>query len=745
MQKVSTTYKKSMKQPLRNRSFMMISFGLINQEAQAHAKIEGNDFAYFSNQNDMFGQRTDDIVYATLEQDFTKVDGTMYFLPRQNSSNTYYDTGLISKNIVPSTGYELFISLNVPATDIKGITLNFGEAYAVDFDIITSEGDVVEIRGNDQRIFKTEEVLENTTSIRIVFHRMRNEYTRLRIYSIQLGIGLVYYNNDIMDSELENYVSPICADVPQIDFMVQLTNYDQYFNVDNPDSAINFVETGQEMYVFYGYNLDDKNLDDVEWFQAAKLECSEWESDDYTATIRCQDIFRNMEDEYYKGVYNSTPVTMYSLADAVYQEAGIEDYYLDPYLKKIKTSNPMPRVTQKEGLQIIANACRCVLMQDRNGKPRIKASFEPEYVVTCNGETDYSNIANIRNKDNKDEYGTLETNYTTADGQMYFLPHDFREADRYTGYVSSEQSNGDCLFSTNPMLMVTLESQCMYYGLKMVFGQCLPSEIIFRTYNNGDLVEEFTETEDIEKNYVLVHDFDDFDYMEIEFVKTQEPYNRIVVNYFSLGDISAFTMERIDMTTSPKAIKQELIKQVQVVCYTYQKGLPEETMLSEDVEVRSGDVQVYYLGNASYGFRATLNESASAVTIIESGAYYVKIRFNTTTSGKLEIYGHRYNIIERYVTNQLNNRGKVIKWENPLISDMETAQKLCDWLSDYYNAGIEYEYDTRGNPELDANDIIYQENEFVDEMKVTLYRHTVKFQQALSGRVSARRYIHATN
>ncbi len=77
MYKVSNLYKKSMKESLRNRSFMMISFGLINQEAQAHAKIEGSDFAYFSHQNDMFGQRTDDVVYATLEQDFTRVDGRL--------------------------------------------------------------------------------------------------------------------------------------------------------------------------------------------------------------------------------------------------------------------------------------------------------------------------------------------------------------------------------------------------------------------------------------------------------------------------------------------------------------------------------------------------------------------------------------------------------------------------------------------------------------------------------------------
>ena len=122
MQKVSNEYKASMKSSLRERSYMMISFGLVNQEAQANATVMGNNFAYYSKQTGLFGQRKEDTVYATLEHDFTKVDGSMYFLPRENTSGNYYDTGLISKPLIPKSGYELLIELNVVATDIKGLT-----------------------------------------------------------------------------------------------------------------------------------------------------------------------------------------------------------------------------------------------------------------------------------------------------------------------------------------------------------------------------------------------------------------------------------------------------------------------------------------------------------------------------------------------------------------------------------------------------------------------------------------------
>lgn len=226
---------------------------------------------------------------------------------------------------------------------------------------------------------------------------------------------------------------------------------------------------------------------------------------------------------------------------------------------------------------------------------------------------------------------------------------------------------------------------------------------------------------------------------DIEFTGTAEPYNRIVLNNFAFGDVTDFTMERQDMTSSPKAIKQELVKEVIVPCYSYQPGNAEESLVSEDITVKSGDVETFYVGEPSYNFRATLDESSSGVSITAWGNYYVTVKFSKTGTFRLEILGYRYKIVERYATKSLNSRGKSVKWANPLISDMAIATELAEWIGDYYTAGIEYEYDTRGNPEIDANDIVYQENEFHDGMKVNIYRHTINFDQAFSGKVTARR------
>lgn len=737
MQKVSKAYKESMKSSLRERAYIMISFGLVNQEAQAKATVDNGSYAYYSNKDNIFGEHIDDTVYATLEEEFTKVDGSMFFLPRATEGGRYYDTGIVSDKLVSEARCEVVISLNTIATDFKGLTINFGENYPVDFDIVGSTGQTIEFRGNTKSKWSIEEVLENTTYIKLVFYKMKNPQSRLRIYSIIFGYGLVYYNDSVMSSSLDSYVSPIGADVPQFDFSVTLKNYDHYFNVDNPNSAINYLETGQEMDIMYGYQTPGS--DTIEWIQGNHLWCSEWESDDNTATIRCQDIFRNMDGEYVKGLYSAAGKSYYALAEEILKDAGISEYYIDPRLKKLYSNNPIPRVKYKEALQIIANACRCVLTQSRDGKVQIKSNFMPSASIATNGEETYSNAANVLTDTPKVEYATLAGNYTPTDGTMFFLPRNGKAA-LTTGYVSKEISGANGTFTKNPIVTITMEAIRAYYGLKLVFGTALPAAFTIRTYKGGEPVNEYpVEKDEINTTSIILRDFDDFDVMKIEFTKTAEPYNRIVLNYFSLSDVVDFTMNRRDMTSSPKAIKQELIKEVIVPCYTYQENNREENLVYEDIDVVAGEVETYYIQDPSYGYKVKLDEVEGKATVVAWSNYFVTIKFNVTGSFKLEVQGYRYKIVEKYATVSLNARGKTIKWKNPLISNTTMANELAAWLADYYTAGIEYEYDTRGNPELDATDIVYQENEFHDGMRVNIYRHTVNFKQAFSGRVTARR------
>lgn len=86
MQNVSKAYKQSMKAIGRNRGYIRATLGIINSEAQKNAEVnEKTSVTYFSDTSKPFNGYSVDRVYTTAEQDFSKVDGSMYFLPKQAS------------------------------------------------------------------------------------------------------------------------------------------------------------------------------------------------------------------------------------------------------------------------------------------------------------------------------------------------------------------------------------------------------------------------------------------------------------------------------------------------------------------------------------------------------------------------------------------------------------------------------------------------------------------------------------
>lgn len=747
MQTVSAAYKESMKSTLRERGYILVTFHLVNQEAQENSTLEESEQTYFSNdENILAGSVTGNRVYATLEQDFTKVDGSMYFLPREDSAlalSSIYDTGIISSDLISNAQWSLTINTNVDPIDFKGLTIKWGENYPTAFDIICDTGQTLSVTDNEESEWNTEEVFEEITSLTIVVYTMKNENNRARIYEITFGYDLEYENDDVSDSSLESYISPVCLDVPQLDFTVTLNNYDQYFNVDNPDSAINFLETGQKIEVKYGYETPD--ADDIEWIEGSVLICSSWESDNTTATIIGTDFLRTQDNDYYKGICDPNGTSFYDLAVDVFEDANISDYYIESTLKDLYTKNPLPKVSHKEALQIIANACRCVLMQSRVGRIQIKSNYVPDMAITSNGETEYSNVDNVLAEGTKEEYATPGTNYVSADGLMYFMPTDGNYTIN-TAYVSEQVSDENCEFEDNPIITVQMEAVRAYYAISLVFGYAIPAAFTLRSYNDDVLVSEYSiESDEISKTCTIVREFYECDKIEIEFTKTSETLNHIVLNYLSLDTAASFTMELIDMQSYPLGTKQDLIKDVIVPCSIYQEGTTTLTLASDELTVEEGEEEIYYFSSASHGYELSLTDTETeedvedGVEIVESGAYYIKVRFLVSGTYIFKVTGSNYNVTQKNATYTLSSRGESVTWENPLIDDMDKANDLATWLGEYYACTIEYEYDTRGNPELDANDIIYQENDYEDDMKVLITEAKLTFNGGFGGSVVARK------
>lgn len=528
-------------------------------------------------------------------------------------------------------------------------------------------------------------------------------------------------------------------DLPQSEFSITLNNDNQIFNVDNPASEINFLESGQKINVLMGYKLDSGS---VEWMQMHSLYVHEWSADDEQATIKAVDVLQFMSDEYHKGEYYTDGISLYDLAEQVFADAGItpDEYDIDTYLKKVKVHNPLPNVTHKEALQIIANAGRCVLDYDRYGRIRIHSLFIPECETSSNGTTYYSDVSSVDVQNEKDVFATYEKNGWKADGKSLFLK---RVGVLNSGYVSAAISKDDGTFTQNPVITRTLEAKYKSYGLFIEFGNILPKKFIIRTYADNVLNDTLVISSGIVQEFEIRYDFKEYDKMEVEF--TEMPSNsRVHVNYISIGSETAYKVEYDDLYSTPIGTQLDKVKNIKVTRYLYSKGNTLDELVSETFTY-DGNNSVYYVSEPSYGYVVSIQngKSGQSASIVSSGAYYVEIALSGVSVGaevSISVRGYKYNISTAYTVQSVNNRGNDKEWNNPLISDLEHSKELAEWVGDYYSSGIEYELDYRGEPAIDCGDTIRQENKYDSSLQAVVEESQISYDAgALSGGLRTRR------
>lgn len=723
----------------RNRSYMLVTIGVVNQAAQKDASVSesyGASYSYLSNKIRLLNNYDVEYEYATFEQDWYKLDGTMLFPPRPEDAEYLFNAGVVSKDILGSVCFRFG-----QAYDIRGLTIDFGRCYPTSFSI-SNGNKTVTFTDNDQSYWTTEEIFDDTEYLLITPSAMVNGEGRLRIYKILMGIGISFENKKIKSSSKTEYMSPIMEELPAVDFTLTIDNKNRMFDVENKASAIHYLEVGQEVEVRYGYEITDGGP--VTWMDGCVCDLADWEADDETMSFSAKDKIDALDDTYYRGLYHPEGISLYDLAVDVLTDAGLDErkYDLDQYLKTVTVRNPLPCVTHKECLQIIANAGRCKLYTDRKGIICIKAAFltvvSPDRMqVQSESATEWSNLQSVVNGDVQYEYATLSKDHYRMDGTMYFLP---RNAPYLTaGFVSEAVADSSGNFAVNPRFSIILEAAAVYYSLKLNFASNPAQGVTIHTYYEGELKESYVVSGEIGKENLIEHEFPMFDTIEFEFTKGQ-PDSRIFVESVVFGDVTDYRMDYKVMTRTPKGKQMEKVARVDVIQSIYGPSDEEETIFQETIDVTDLDEYTFYFSSPSYD--VSVAADGTGLTATDSSSYYVTVDLSGITGEKeLIVTGRAYVVANKRYSKQIGNTGTIEEWENPLISSDVLAELQAEWIGNYFANSIEYDISYRGEPRIDVGDIVFLENRYIDNLQIQIYEHRLSFNGALSGTVKARRAV----
>ena len=569
MQTVSRQYKEMMDSMIRKQGYMTVAVGVINQFAQSSAVL-GGSFAYWSNQNTPLSNKDVNGRYATLEQNYFKTDGSMLFLPENNEFAQFIQNRSCTTNDILGTITIRFDK----AYEIKGFSIDFDECYPTSFKLKTET--IEKTYTNDTMNFTTTDTLGETSYVQIIPITMVGGQQRLRINKVLMGVGLNFTNDDIKSSTLKEQVNAVCEELPSVDYSLTVNDFENRFNVDDSNSFINYLQAGQKIPVSVGVTLAD---DTIEWLQMANVYLSSWKSQKGAMSFTAKDIFTFMTDKYTAGNTIHTR-TLYDDAEAVLTAYGLEpdEYEIDECLKDITVTNPLPEASYAQCLQLIANAGRCILYQNKEGKPCIKANFATvlnpdDLTVTSVGASAWSHSGNIV-KGSDYVYADMTKNFFSTDGSMVFMPEDGNYL--ATAFVSAEVADDYGNFKTNPSVTVKLPAGYVYYSVYVDFDGNPPKNMLVHIYRNNALVEtvEFT---DLNKSNIIYHEFSTFDTMTLEFTKAC-PNDRVLVNKVSFGDLSDYTLKKQDMLENPIGYKEAQNKAVSVRVFTFtndEQGKPQ--------------------------------------------------------------------------------------------------------------------------------------------------------------------------
>lgn len=896
MQNVSAAYKESMKQPKRNRAYIRATIGVVNSNAQKNLSVDElkAPLAYYANRN-IFTMKSSAKVYATGEQDFSKVNGEMYFLP-PDQEDASYNNGLVSNGLFGSIYLDFG---DLVGLDIRGLAIDFGEYYPVNFTVQNDEG-THSYTGNDKSYWTTEDTFNGTSFLKITPSQMVNGQGRLRIFEIVCGVANTFSNENTLSYSFKDYVSPISEILPSRDMTLTVDNQDLYYSADNPDSALAYMEVGQEIEVSFGYDVDGGG--NIEWLPPNICYLKSWSADDIQARFIATDRFDYLTETYWKGLYRPAGISLYDLAVDVLEDAGVgdEEYFLDPYLKDVIVQNPMPAVTHSTALQIIANAGRCALYEDRDNRIHMQASFIPDSSASCNGETEFSHVENILVDDEKDAYAmgsrdfsvtdqsvrflpkgsnylntgyvseaiytdvsafvkcdsadalayfsesgirylkrkpeklyaTGEQDFAKVDGSMYFLPPDQDTTFFENGFISSGLSgnlhfsldqlenvsfqgmiidfgenyptefimetnagevtyncdssifetedsfsnitfirikpvtmkkagrlrvfsimlqesfvyaDSDRILTSVPKITIDLEAAYVAYGFLIRFRNVAPEEFHVATYYEGTVVTEYTITNSgIE--FITYDRLELFDQMVVTFPKGY-PDSRVIVDKILIGDVTDYTITyAYDLQETPAGIRNNKLQSINVQRSIYQNSAEVRELVQEEAALSPEDNEcVAYITNAAYDFSVSVEDNTSITCeIIESSSYYARIRFyglTTETTVKYTVTGKEYAVSTYYFIQKHYPNGEVIQWSNPLISSVEHARNVEEWLASHYLGDVEYTISWRGDPRTDANDLFYLELKNREKAMIRCYQNELSFNGAWSGRMSARKVV----
>ena len=370
MKVVSDKFKEVMAQNIRPTTRFQASLEMVDRSVESDAAVGELPQTDFS--TGIF-DKVHEGDYASFEEDFFRVGSEQRILPDKG----YIKSGFVSSAKCNASGVfddapTFVIGFASPKSFIA-MTYEFSYDYPTEIRVtyfrnMEIEGQFI-TKPTGTSFVDDENHIGECDTIMFEFLKMSAPNRRLRIARMVFGYEKKFDMKDILSVNHTLSVDPISSSLPYEKLALKVSNFSKDYNPDNPQGTWVYFNNGQPLSIRYGLQTDDM----VEWVEAGRLFLSDAPTvDAHSATFEAVDRISTLTNIYNKAIWYEDGRTLYDLAVDVLTDAGVTEYELDDSLREITTRAPLPILSHRECLQMIANAGECILCTNSQGKVVIK-------------------------------------------------------------------------------------------------------------------------------------------------------------------------------------------------------------------------------------------------------------------------------------------------------------------------------------------------------------------------------------
>lgn len=758
-------YHESMNRTGRNRSHIRILVSLT--DVQAQATMQGSTQDKQSPESSLprlLSSATYTQAYASWEPNRFRVDGTPVLQPAvaEAEKYQYLYQGLVFDALSDDSGN----FADAPTLTLEWDKLN--TVYGLTFKFDTLLGSIVsemhlevfrkgasiathDITNNQKEVLEEVVAFTNFDKLVITFRKTLQPKRRVRLTYLLMGIGLEFTNNEVVSSTLTREADLLSAVLPSSAFSFEVSNIEGTYDLDDPSNAANFFQARQPVSVMYGYEIE--NGKEPYWiFGGQYMMSGRPEVDDTSLRAQATNILDSMDGEFYKGKYYPEGITLYELAKQVFEDAkqflppGVTlTYYIDSFLKQVKTKAPLPVADHKQCLQYIANAGMCTVSLGRDGSVVLQSAFIPDKSVADNNHEDYATSAWLLESPKPSVmYVTWEPDVFTFQEGTRLVPAPGDESlSGYCGYVSSTIAGADGSLLKDgayPEITITFDANFSAYNLTIFFDalhNMFANEIEVIKYTDGVESETWVERP-AAPTHRMSRPVINFNKLVLRFKSMNRPNVRLRIGAMSLGAETDYVLLRENTAGNPKSVLLADVATLAVSVPTITESTEEEQLFSEEFIVSGTQIIHVSYGDAVFSQVATIVGEGQ---ILEQThySYASDIKVSTTSEHKLTltVMGKKLLLNSSSVlTQSVNSTGSYEPLENPLITDTELAKEYLKWSYNYVVDNKQFEIPFRGDPVIDPLDLIYYETRQKNKILARVAKVTLNAGQGISGNIT---------